>query len=154
MARNMLDRSDPIKRAIWTALIGVVVLLSAGMIILRFVVLPHIDASENRVLETGQRAVSEQARALHNRAFVADRHADALLWGRDLRRRNTRGHVDIPRLRGGGVDLQVFSVVLTSPYAHCLAWVTGFATVFRPVLVRNSALSLLILRTVSSPNSL
>ena len=38
-------------------------------------------------------------------------HADSLLWGRDLRERHSRGHVDIPRLLDGGVDLQVFSVV-------------------------------------------
>ena len=52
IARSILGVSDPIKRAIWTGLFGVVVLLAVGMIILRFVVLPHIDDSENRVLET------------------------------------------------------------------------------------------------------
>jgi microsomal dipeptidase-like Zn-dependent dipeptidase len=48
---------------------------------------------------------------VHDTAYVADLHADALLWKRDLLKRNSRGHVDLPRLRDGGVDLQVFSVV-------------------------------------------
>ncbi len=82
-----------------------------AMCILRFGVLPHIDAKENRVLATGPYPVSEQARAVHDAAFVADLHADSLLWRRDLSSRNSRGHVDLPRLRDGGVDLQVFSTV-------------------------------------------
>jgi microsomal dipeptidase-like Zn-dependent dipeptidase len=52
---------------------------------------------------------------LHRRLFVADLHADPLLWGRDLRGRAGRGHVDVPRLEEGGVALQVFSVVTKTP---------------------------------------
>ncbi len=48
---------------------------------------------------------------MHDSAFVAGLRADSLLWKRDLLKRNSRGHVDLPRLRDGGVDLQVFSVV-------------------------------------------
>ncbi len=81
------------------------------MCVLRFGILPYIDAKENRVLGAAPYSVSEQARRVHDAAFVADLHADSLLWRRDLRSRNSRGHVDLPRLREGGVDLQVFSVV-------------------------------------------
>jgi len=92
-------------------LLGLVVVIVGAMCVLRFVVVPHIDGKENRVLEPGPYSVSEQARTLHDTAFVADLHADALLWKRDLLKRNSRGHVDLPRLLDGGVDLQVFSVV-------------------------------------------
>jgi membrane dipeptidase len=52
---------------------------------------------------------SERARALHRRIPVADMHCDALLWNRNILHRATRGHVDLPRLREGGVALQVFA---------------------------------------------
>jgi membrane dipeptidase len=58
---------------------------------------------------------SERARALHERLWVADLHADSLLWGRDLLRRSDRGHVDIPRLIEGNVALQVLAVTTKSP---------------------------------------
>ncbi len=92
-------------------LIGLGILFVLAMGILRFGVLPYLDARKNAVLATGSYSVSERARAVHDAAFVADLHADSLLWKRDLRKRNSRGHVDVPRLRDGGVDLQVFSVV-------------------------------------------
>jgi microsomal dipeptidase-like Zn-dependent dipeptidase len=59
--------------------------------------------------------VGARARALHARLLVADLHADTLLWDRDLLRRGSRGHVDVPRLAEGGVALQAFTVVTKSP---------------------------------------
>ncbi|HZA14178.1 MAG TPA: membrane dipeptidase [Myxococcaceae bacterium] len=50
-------------------------------------------------------------RELHRRAFVADAHADSLMWNRDLSVRSQRGHVDFPRLREAGVKLQCFTLV-------------------------------------------
>lgn len=47
--------------------------------------------------------------------FIADLHADSLLWNRDLNVRNTRGHVDIPRLIEGNVGLQAFTIVTKVP---------------------------------------
>ena len=73
------------------------------------------DRSANRVLRPGPYAASPTAQALHRTLFVADMHADPLLWGRDLRVRGTHGHVDLPRLRQGGVALQVFSAVTRVP---------------------------------------
>ena len=58
---------------------------------------------------------SDRARALHERLWVADLHADSLLWGRDLLRRSDRGHVDVPRLIEGNVALQVLAVTTKSP---------------------------------------
>jgi len=64
----------------------------------------------------GSPALSEheaaaEARALHRSAYVADAHADSLLWNRDLRVRQRRGHVDFVRLAEAGVRLQLFTVV-------------------------------------------
>ncbi len=52
---------------------------------------------------------------VHARLFVADMHADTLLWERPLLDRSPRGHVDVPRLVAGGVDLQIFAVVTKTP---------------------------------------
>jgi membrane dipeptidase len=60
-------------------------------------------------------AVSERARAIHAKYFVADLHADTVLWNRDLLTRGGRGHVDVPRLVEGGVALQAFTIVTQSP---------------------------------------
>jgi len=52
---------------------------------------------------------------LHASLFVADLHADSLLWDRDLLVHDTIGQVDIPRLIEGNVGLQVFSAVTRVP---------------------------------------
>lgn len=82
---------------------------------LHFGVLPYVDRQRNAVLIRPPYPVSTVTRTFHDSAFVADLHADALLWARDLRERNSRGQVDLPRLKEGGVDLQVFSVVSKVP---------------------------------------
>jgi hypothetical protein len=45
--------------------------------------------------------VGAAANALHRSLHLADLHADTLLWGRDILKRGTRGHVDVPRLIEG-----------------------------------------------------
>src|SRR5579862_6297247 len=74
-----------------------------------------IDDSVNKVIPHAPYPVSARAKALHATIPVADLHADPLLWKRDLVKRNTIGHIDIPRLREGGYALQLFSVVSKSP---------------------------------------
>lgn len=59
--------------------------------------------------------VTPAAEAMHARLVIGDWHADSLLWDRDLTRRATRGHVDLPRLVAGNVALQVFTTVTKSP---------------------------------------
>ena len=92
-----------------------VALLAAIFLLLHFAILPLIDARLNPVRETPVPALSAAVRKFHDSVFVADMHADSLLWGRDLSARHDRGHVDLPRLRDGGVDLQVFSAVTRVP---------------------------------------
>ncbi len=75
-----------------------------------------IDALANRSRRHAPRSLSEKAAELHKRLWIADLHADALLWNRDLNRRHRRGHVDVPRLTSGNVSFQVFTVVSKVPF--------------------------------------
>ena len=60
-----------------------------------------VGRTEARLCTTRDRPpyrASDRARALHAELWVADLHADSLLWGRDLLRRGSQGQVDVPRL--------------------------------------------------------
>lgn len=93
-----------------TLLVGTLVLLAVGTLAGR-----HAERFANRVVDDAGASPSPRARALHASTMVADLHADPLLWGRDLTERATIGHVDLPRLRVGGVGLQVFGLVTKVP---------------------------------------
>nr|XP_061801959.1 uncharacterized protein in pqqA 5'region-like [Nerophis lumbriciformis] len=84
-----------------------------------WLVLPLIanrtDAKLNSVIKHVPYSVSAEAAALHSELRLADLHGDALLWRRDLLKRHTRGHIDLPRLTEGGFALQVFPSVTKSP---------------------------------------
>ncbi len=78
------------------------------------------------VIEPGQNSTSGQQPALlaavppahlalHRSLFIADLHADTLLWDRDLLERTDRGHMDLPRMQQGGMGLQVFTLVTDTP---------------------------------------
>jgi len=61
---------------------------------------------------------------LHQEALVADMHCDTALRmqrGFDFSRRDTTGHMDIPRLIEGGIDLQVFACYISTetPVEQC-----------------------------------
>lgn len=100
---------QPMKRLRWVLLI-LVVLFAAWLM------LPGIvERWFNKTLHAGPYQVSSQAQELHRRMIVADLHADSLLWGRNLLRRSSAGHVDLPRLAEGNVAIQAFTVVTTSP---------------------------------------
>lgn len=96
-------------------LIGLLVLLLAAFAYLQFIFVPNTDAKMNAVIDMGPYEVGAEAQALHETLYIADLHADSLLWRRNTTKRQTRGHVDLPRLRDGGVDFQVFSAVTKSP---------------------------------------
>jgi len=91
------------------------VLLIIGFIILSKVVWPRVDADMNPVRAHKPYPISESAKALHDDLWIADLHTDSLLWRRNPAKRQTRGHVDFPRLREGGVEFQIFSAVTKSP---------------------------------------
>jgi membrane dipeptidase len=65
-------------------------------------------------------------RDIHEKAIVADLHSDTPLRlrdGFDFSKRDTTGHMDLPRLKEGGVDLQVFACWLPTdtPRDQCRA---------------------------------
>lgn len=96
--------------------LGIIGIISGVLIIFFFTLFPVLlDRFTNRVGGKPPAPPSPRARALVKRIFIADMHCDALLWNRDLRERNSRGHVDIPRLIEGGTALQTFSVVSKAP---------------------------------------
>jgi membrane dipeptidase len=74
-----------------------------------------VERRFNRTLHAPPYQPSDQAQALHRKLIVADLHGDSLLWGRNLLRRSSRGHIDLPRLAEGNVAIQAFTVVTTSP---------------------------------------
>jgi microsomal dipeptidase-like Zn-dependent dipeptidase len=113
-------------------LAGFIGLVLVTLGVLHYGVLPYYDQEHNAVLLQGHYVTSTTARRFHQAAFVADLHADPLLWGRDLRQRYSRGHMDLPRLRDGGVDLQVFSVVSDVSALLFIASLRSPATWFSP----------------------
>ncbi|MGB8952029.1 MAG: M20/M25/M40 family metallo-hydrolase [Candidatus Aminicenantales bacterium] len=55
---------------------------------------------------------------IHKDAAVADLHCDTIdryVSGADLSKDNATGHIDIPKLKRGGVDLQVFACYVAAP---------------------------------------
>lgn len=95
---------------------GIVLTLALIAAVIFFVILPpRVDDSLNVVTPHAPYVISEDARALHETLRVADLHSDLLLWSRDPVRRYGRGHTDLPRLREGGVVLQVFTSVTKTP---------------------------------------
>jgi len=92
-----------------------VVLLLAFLAYFFFFLPAKIEADLNPVINKPPYQASEKARALHEKLFVADLHADSLLWNRNLLEKSERGQVDVPRLVEGNVALQAFTVVTKSP---------------------------------------
>ncbi|HEY0385555.1 MAG TPA: hypothetical protein VGC64_06065, partial [Pyrinomonadaceae bacterium] len=93
--------------------VSVIILLALGAF---FFILPGVvDGHLNPVINPPPYTVSAQALELHRKLLIVDLHADSLLWDRDVLARNTRGHVDIPRLIEGNVALQAFTIVTKVP---------------------------------------
>ena len=93
-------------------IVGAVVVALATLMILAW----NAERLVNRVEPVALPVPGPEAQALHREAFVVDLHADSLLFGRDLLARSEVGHVDLPRLREGGVGLQAFTLVTRTPF--------------------------------------
>ena len=91
------------------------IIIAAAAIYVFGILVPSVDADKNKIRPHKPYPVSDAAQALHDELYIADLHADNLLWRRNSAKRQSRGHVDLPRLREGGVELQVFSAVTKSP---------------------------------------
>ncbi len=91
--------------------------LALAVVLIAWAVLgTHVERTINARAHPPLPPVGDEARALHDSSWVADLHADSLLFGRDLRKRSGVGHVDLPRLRQGGVDFQVFGAPTVAPW--------------------------------------
>ncbi len=100
-----------VRRAVWVMAALLLAFVGWG-----YLFMPRMLMSlANRAVSHGPYAVNETAQALHTRLLVADLHCDALLWCRNLLKRDTQGMVDVPRLIEGNVALQVFSAVTRMP---------------------------------------
>lgn len=95
--------------------LGCLMVLALALVGLFFALPGIVDRVANRTRDPGPYAVSAAARKLHEGLFVADLHADSLLWDRELSKRGRHGHVDLPRMREGGLDLQTFTIVTKVP---------------------------------------
>jgi microsomal dipeptidase-like Zn-dependent dipeptidase len=82
---------------------------------------PIADARFNANPTDPTEPVSDTAQAVHDDLMVADLHNDLLLWPRNPLVRYDRGHSDVPRLRTGGVGLQVFAAVTQVPRGRSYA---------------------------------
>lgn len=102
-------------RLVLYALAGLLVVAVVGYFL---VAAPIADARYNTVQAEPPYEASKRAQALHDTLMVADLHNDLLLWARDPLTRYDRGHSDIPRLREGGVGLQVFAAVTQVPWGR------------------------------------
>jgi membrane dipeptidase len=111
MVKREWIRATLIKRA----MIAIVALLLIGLALFFLLAPSIVDRRLNAVRGTSLQAPSDRARKLHQSLLIVDLHADTLLWDRDLLARNTRGHVDVPRLIDGNVALQAFTIVTKVP---------------------------------------
>ncbi len=93
--------------------VGIIFIMIVGLFVN---LLPkYVEKSRNQV-QTGQvTRITNETKNLHQSLFIADLHADSLLWDRNLAKKSNYGHVDIPRLIEGNIALQVFSVVTKTP---------------------------------------
>ncbi len=93
-------------------------LLFAGAIYLFFFAAHGADLDRNIHEGIDVSQVSPEVLQFHKQIYVADLHADNLLWDRDPLTRLDHGHVDIPRLIEGNICLQVFDAVIKMPMGH------------------------------------
>lgn len=100
---------------------GLVGLLVLGGVLFFTVAAPIADARFNTTATEPPYEVSERARSVHDGLQVADLHNDLLLWPRAPLQRHDYGHSDVPRLREGGVALQVFAAVTQVPWGRSYA---------------------------------
>lgn len=97
-------------------MLGPLVALGAAALALFFWAAGRVEAWSNGLDSVALPTVSPAAEALHRAVPVVDLHADTLLWNRDLLEPARQGHVDLPRLKRGGVSLQVFTIVTQVPW--------------------------------------
>jgi len=95
---------------------GLLLGLLAIVLFFFFGAAPLLDAIANGSTGKPPPPPRPEALALHRSLWVADLHADSLMWNRAPEERHDRGRVDVPRLIEGGVALQAFTIVSKTPW--------------------------------------
>ncbi len=90
-------------------------LIGVAAIAFFFVVPRQVDKKANALYPKTTENQYLSVPELHADLFVADLHADTLLWNRDITEKSSFGHWDLPRMADGNVALQTLSVVTKSP---------------------------------------
>src|SRR6266850_1874192 len=112
----------------------ILTLLLIGWLLLGRCVFPGlIERRFNRVIPGN--APSVRSHDTNRGLFIADLHADSLLWQRDLLARSNTGHVDVPRLVAGGAGLQVFSIVTKIPRGLNIQRNSGNSDLITPLAI-------------------
>lgn len=95
--------------------LGFIALLAIALGFVHWFLPGILERTHNTYVQHQAYQIRDEVAALHDSLFVADLHADSLLWKRNLLRRSKTGHLDLPRLQQGNVALQVFSATTKSP---------------------------------------
>lgn len=98
-----------------TILKGLAAVALLGIAFVHWFLPALIEGSMNVVESHEPYQIRPEAARFHKTLFVADLHADSLLWKRDLLKRSDVGQIDLPRLQEGNVALQVFSATTKTP---------------------------------------
>lgn len=109
----------------WLPWILVIGMLMMALLVVTEIVPVSLEKKMNPVINPPPYTVRPDAAELHKNLFVADLHADALMWKRDLLTHHNYGHVDIPRMIEGNSAFQVFGVVTKSPRGQNFSKNTG-----------------------------
>ena len=103
------------KRVAKSVLKGLAAIVLLGIAFVHWFLPALIEGSMNVVESHEPYQIRPEAARFHKSLFVADLHADSLLWKRDLLKRSDVGQIDLPRLQEGNVALQVFSATTKTP---------------------------------------
>ncbi|MDG9671718.1 dipeptidase [Hahella sp. CR1] len=106
-------------------LTGLLITLIIAVLSFFALVPPLVDNASNQLTSSPPQPATDKVKSLHQSLFIADLHSDSLLWGRNLSKGYQRGHMDLPRLREGGMALQAFSVVTKVPFGLNIQKNTG-----------------------------
>ena len=94
----------------------------------------QVESRLNRV-HSSVTWIADRAEKLHGEMFIADLHADTLLWNRNILEESSRGHVDVPRLIRGNIALQAFTVVTKAPRGINMARNADSSDIVLPLIV-------------------
>lgn len=95
---------------------AILIFLVLGYSLTTFIFPSIVDKKYNPVIQKPPYQVSQVAQQLTDTLeFIADLHCDALLWKRNLLKKNDFGVVDIPRMIEGNIALQAFTIVSKVP---------------------------------------